>query len=275
MTRTLAYHGLPPPVPPLVKSPPPTADAPLLELRDIAVLRAGRRVLSEVSFAVAAGERWAIIGPNGAGKTTLLEVVVGQQPPSTGTVLGRGVPLSGLAARSRTMAWVAADSQPTPEARVELLLREAARHGRADDARRAELVRRLALGRLLRARAGELSRGEQRRLALAEALLLGRPLVVLDEPLGAFDPLQLREVIAVLRDEAARGVGLLVSVHQLGDAEKLADHVLLLHEGKVLASGERSEIAARAGRPGGSLEEVFLALLGDAGEGPGGGADAA
>jgi ABC-type multidrug transport system ATPase subunit len=260
---------------PLVRSPPPTSDGPLLELRDIAVRRAGRTVLSGVSLMVAAGERWAVIGPNGAGKTTLLEVVVGQQPPSTGTVLGRGAPLTGLAARSRTMAWVAADSQPTPEARVELLLREAARHGRADDARRAELTRRLSLGGLLRARAGELSRGEQRRLALAEALLLGRPLVVLDEPLGAFDPLQLREVIAVLQGEAARGVGLLVSVHQLGDADKLADHVLLLHEGKVLASGERSEIAAGAGRPGGSLEEVFLALLGDAGDGPSGGADAA
>jgi len=252
-----------------------TSDAPLLELRDVVVRRAGRRVLSGVSFTVAAGERWAVIGPNGAGKTSLLEVVVGQVPVGAGTLLGKGAPLRGLAERARTLAWVAADSLPTPEARVELLLHEAARHGRADEARRAELVRRLGLGRLLGVRAGELSRGEQRRLALAEALLLGRSLVVLDEPLGAFDPLQLREVIAVLHDEAARGVGLLVSVHQLGDAEKLADHVLLLHEGRVLASGELSALAARAGRPRGSLEEVFLALLGEPAHDPSGGAGAA
>jgi ABC-2 type transport system ATP-binding protein len=243
--------------------PPATAGGPLLELREVSVRRARRTVLSGISFVVAAGERWAVIGPNGAGKTSLLEVVVGQQPPSAGTLLSRGAPLRGLAERARTLAWVAADSLPTPEARVDLLLREAARRGRADEARRAELVRRLALGRLLGVRAGELSRGEQRRLALAEALLLGRPLVVLDEPLGAFDPLQLREVIAVLRDEAARGIGLLVSVHQLSDAEKLADRVLVLHDGRVLASGAISDLKARAGRPNGSLEDVFLALLGE------------
>jgi ABC-type multidrug transport system ATPase subunit len=251
------------------------SEAPLLQLRDVTVRRAGRTVLCGVSFAVAAGERWVVIGPNGAGKTSLLEVVVGQEPASAGTLLGRGVPLHGLAERARLLAWVAADSVPTPEARVELVIREAARHGRADEARRAELVRRLALDRLVGARAGELSRGEQRRLALAEALLLGRRLVVLDEPLGAFDPLQLREVIAVLRDEAARGVGLLVSVHQLGDAEKLADHVLLLHEGKVLAAGELSALTAHPGRPPASLEDVFIARLGAPTEGASGGGDAA
>jgi ABC-2 type transport system ATP-binding protein len=242
--------------------------SPLLELRNLEVRRGRRVVLAGVSLAVGIGERWAVIGPNGAGKTTLLEAVVGQQAASSGVLEARGSPLHGLAERARLLAWVAADARPTPEARVDLIVREAARRGRADAARRALFVERLALGRLLQVRAGELSRGEQHRLALAEALLLGRPLVVLDEPLGAYDPLQLREVLALLRDESARGVALLVSVHQLSDAEKFADRVLVLHEGRALASGSLGELQARAGRPGGSLEDVFLALLA-------GGADAA
>jgi ABC-2 type transport system ATP-binding protein len=239
-----------------------TTKAPLLELRDLEVRRGRRPVLAGVSLAVAAGERWAVIGPNGAGKTTLLEVVVGQQVASDGSLHSRGAPLHDLAARARLLAWVAADARPTPEARVDFILREAARCGHAGEPRRSELVQRLALGKLLQVRAGELSRGEQHRLTLAEALLLGRPLVVLDEPLGAYDPLQLREVLALLRDEAARGVGFLVSVHQLSDAEKVADRVLVLHEGRALASGSLAELRVRAGRPVGSLEDVFLALLG-------------
>ena len=240
---------------------PATSNVPLLELRELEVRRGRRTILAGVSFAVAAGERWAVIGPNGAGKTTLLEAVVGQSAPGRGVLLGRGAPLRGLADRAALMSWIAADASPTPEARVELLLREAARRGRADDSRLRALVDRLSLGRLLSVRAGELSRGEQRRLALVEALLLGRRLVVLDEPFGAFDPLQLREVLSLLRAEAALGVGFLVSVHQLGDAEKFADRVLLLHEGRVLACGPLAELKARSGRLDCSLEDAFVALL--------------
>lgn len=237
-----------------------TAD-PLLELRSVGVQRGGRSVLADVSFTLHRGERWALIGPNGAGKTSLLEVVVGQCVASHGELLGRGVRLRGLIDRAPLMAWVADDAQPTPEVRVAALLREAAARGRADPDRQTRMCERLGLRGLLRARAGELSRGELRRLSLAEALLLARPLVVLDEPFGAFDPLQMREVLALLADEAAAGTGFLVSVHQMSDAEKFADRVLLLHDRRVLAAGDLAGLRAQASSPDASLEAVFLALI--------------
>lgn len=234
---------------------------PLLELRDVGVRRAGRRILADVSFTLRRGERWALIGPNGAGKTSLLEVVVGQRPASDGAILGRGRPLRGLLDRTRLLSWVADDALPTPESRVRALLREAAAYGRADAGRLARICERLALRQLLGARAGELSRGELRRLGLAEALLLGRPLVVLDEPFGAFDPVQMREVLALLAEEAAAGTGFLVSVHQMSDAEKFADRVLLLHGGRLLAAGDLATLRVQARCPDASLEAVFLALI--------------
>ena len=234
---------------------------PLLELRGVGVGRGGRSVLADVSFTLHRGERWALIGPNGAGKTSLLEVVVGQRPASHGEILGRGARLRGLIGRARLLSWVADDALPTPEIRVAALLREAAARGRADASRLAHMSERLGLRGLLGARAGELSRGELRRLSLAEALLLARPLVVLDEPFGAFDPLQMREVLALLADEAAAGTGFLVSVHQMSDAEKFADRVLLLHDGRVLAAGDLATLRAQAGSPGAALEAVFLALI--------------
>jgi ABC-2 type transport system ATP-binding protein len=85
--------------------------------------------------------------------------------------------------------------------------------------------------------------------------------VVLDEPLGTFDPLQLIGVLDLLRERAVAGISLLLSVHQMSDAEKIASRVLILHEGHVLASGTLEELRARAGAPGASLEALFLALL--------------
>lgn len=150
-------------------------NAPLLKLQNLEARRGRRIVLSGVSLTVAAGEHWAVIGPNSAGKTTLLECVVGLQAASGGSMRSRGSAVRPDGG-ARPLAWAAADARPTPEAHVDLIVREAARRGRVDESRCSELVERLALGKLLQVRAGELSRGEQHRLALVEALLLGRPL---------------------------------------------------------------------------------------------------
>jgi ABC-2 type transport system ATP-binding protein len=106
-----------------------------------------------------------------------------------------------------------------------------------------------------------LSRGERQRLALFSTLVLGRPIVVLDEPFSAFDPLQLRDVLGAVRSIAASGAAILASIHQLADAEKVADRVLLLAEGRAVAFGTVAELRAEAGGAERSLEEVFVALL--------------
>ncbi|MBI5515300.1 MAG: ABC transporter ATP-binding protein [Deltaproteobacteria bacterium] len=238
-----------------------------VEARGLRLVRDGRRVLDGVDFEVFPGEVLAVIGPNGAGKTTLLECLVGLRRPDAGSVRHGGRALQALGDFARVFAFMPDDAPPPAEVSVATLLAHARRCGEAPPALAAELTDRLGLRPLVGARAGELSRGERRRVALFLALALERPVVVLDEPFGAFDPLQLLDILAVVRARASAGRAVVASVHQMTDAEKIADRVLLISAGRVVAFGTRAELGLRAGLPGAPLEETFLALLGGGGAG--------
>ena len=233
----------------------------MLTVRDITV-RAGSRILVDgASLEVAAEEVVAIIGPNGAGKTTLLEAMLGLRRADAGNVLLDGAPLATFAARARAFAYLPDAAELPPE----LGVREVTEHALAHRARPRELVdllrERLDVSTLLDSPCGVLSRGEKQRVALFVALAVQRPVVVLDEPFNAFDPLQLRDVLAAVKLVADSGARLLATVHQLGDAEKVANRFLLLAEGRRVAWGDLESLRAEAKRPGGSLEDVFVALL--------------
>ncbi len=227
----------------------------------VSVRRAQRVILDQVSFAVARGEIIAVIGANGAGKTTLLETVVGATRAHSGKVLFDGRVLTGFAPRAAAFSYMPDAAEPPAEARVAALIRLAQRFGGVSDRDAQQLVQRLGVGPLASARAGELSRGEKQRVSLFAALCTNRPIIVLDEPLGAFDPLQLLEVLEVMRECASAGRALLLSVHQMSDAEKIASRVLILDRGRAIASGTLAELRARVGRPEAALEEIFLRLL--------------
>src|SRR6185369_1394893 len=131
-----------------------------------------------------------------------------------------------------------------------------------DAAWRRGLERRLGLGDLRDATIGSLSRGERRRVLLFEALAAPKPFLLLDEPTGVFDPLQLLDIIQVLRDTAARGTGLLVTVHQMSDAEALGSRILVLEAGRTVGLGSMADLRTQAGVAAtASLHETFLALL--------------
>ena len=98
-------------------------------------------------------------------------------------------------------------------------------------------------------------------MSLYAALCTARPVVVLDEPLATFDPLQLLDVLPVLRDRSAAGTALLLSVHQMTDAEKVASRVLVLDGGRVVGFGTLAELRAQVGHHQGTLEDVVVELL--------------
>jgi len=227
----------------------------------VSVDRAGRKVVTDVSFRLAAGEIVTVVGPNGAGKSSLLQAILGLLPRIGGCVTFAGEPVRGLRARSRVFSYMPDDAEPPPEVDVNALLEYAERFGRPPARLAHELIERLGVERLIGARAGALSRGEKRRVSLFTALCTSRPVVLLDEPLAVFDPLQLLEVLPVLRDRAAAGSMLLLSVHQMADAEKIASRILVLRAGTAIACGTLPELRARAGRAEGSLEDVILDLL--------------
>lgn len=232
-----------------------------LAVRGVTVRRAGRTALDRVSFTLARGEIIAVIGANGAGKTTLLEAVVGGVRPDSGSVEFHGQVLRTFAASARVFSFMPDAADPPAEVRVPALIAYAERFGRVPAERARQLAERMGLLGLGSARAGELSRGEKRRVLLFAALCTDRPVVVLDEPLGTFDPLQLLDVLEVLRECARAGTALLLSVHQLSDAEKIAERVLILDQGRMVATGTLAELRAAVARPGASLEEVFLSIL--------------
>jgi ABC-type multidrug transport system ATPase subunit len=219
--------------------------------------------LNAVSFSVRAGEVLGLIGPNGAGKTTLFECMAGVLPHDSGLVVADGVPLPPRARASRIFSLPDAIA-PWPAQTVEWALDFALGFFGDRTKEKAEVIERLALGPLLRLPIGTLSKGQRKRAVLAVGLLTPQPLLLADEPFDGLDLRQTREVSAALRDYAAAGRTLFLSIHQIADAARVCDRFVLLSGGRVCAEGTVAELAARAQQgdtqPAGNLEDLFLAL---------------
>ena len=219
-----------------------------------------QRVLADVSFDVITGEILGLIGPNGAGKTTLLECIAGLLSIDAGEVRWRGAPLS-PSQRKQRLFYVPEAISPYPDQPSVEVLRFFREANRQPPKRLDELVGALRLEPALAKPVGALSKGYRRRLLLALGLLAPRPMLLMDEPFDGFDLRQTREVMSLLRDEALHGRTLMLSIHQLGDARRICDRLVLLSAGRVVGIGTEAELIASARLPMGSdLEEVFLAL---------------
>lgn len=222
-----------------------------LAVRGLGVCIGRRTILEAIDLEVRPGEIVAVIGPNGAGKTTLLEAIAGLRPVQAGTVAVDGRVLDGFAGRATSMSYM-------PDAAV---LPEETTIGAALGLRAGTpLVSHFDIASLLEARATTISRGEAKRAELCAAMALGRRVVLLDEPFGAFDPRQLRAIVPVVRS-AVGDSAVVVTVHQMNVAELLADRIMLVANGRALACGALADLQARAGAPRAPLDEVFVRLL--------------
>lgn len=208
--------------------------------------RLGRaEALAGVTVEVAAGEVVALLGPNGAGKTTAVAVALGLRRPDRGRALLFGLDPRLPAARRAVGATPQATGFPETLRVHEVVDLVRSHYERPEPA--AELLERFGLAGLARRQVGGLSGGEQRRVAVALAFA-GRPaLVALDEPTTGLDLDARRRVWDELRTFASGGGAVLLTTHQLDEAEALADRVVVLARGRVVASGPLEEIRARAG----------------------------
>ncbi len=214
--------------------------------------------LADVSFEIRPGEVLGLLGPNGAGKTTIFECLAGVLPADSGTIHA-GDRNVGSRERSSLLFYVPEGIAPWGSQSVRWVIEYAIGFfgGRAE--LRDEVIGQMDLANLLTRRVGELSRGQRKRLLLAIGLLTPQPFLLIDEPLEGLDLRQAREVAAALRQHAARGRTLFLSIHQISDAARFCDRFVLLSGGAVRGEGTLAELGAKAGVAG-TLEEVFLAL---------------
>jgi ABC-type multidrug transport system ATPase subunit len=215
--------------------------------------------LRGATFEIRQGEILGLIGPNGSGKTSLFRCLAGVMPATLGEVHADARPVP-PGDRKRILYFMPDGVRPWPEQTVDWALQFTANVYGSAGQPRDEVIELLGLRPLLGSRLGELSKGEHRRVLLATALLTPQPLLMLDEPFDGLDLRQTRDVMAVLREHAARGRTLFLSIHQLGDAARICDRLVLLSGGHVAGEGTLDELRAKANVMDGGLEEVFLAL---------------
>jgi ABC-2 type transport system ATP-binding protein len=234
-------------------------DQVLLRVDSITKQYADQAVLSDVTLDIQAGEILGIIGPNGAGKTTLLEAVAGLLPIDKGDVRWRGKPLP--PSRRREVIFYLPDGvRPYQDQPVTRVLSFFAGVYRRSTDEIAYAIESVDLTPVLHKRVHSLSKGYGRRLMLALGLLTPHPLILMDEPFDGFDLRQIRAIVDVLRREAAEGRTLVLAIHQLSDAERVCDRVILLADGRVRGVGTLNDFRTRTGIADGSLEDIFLAL---------------
>jgi len=203
-----------------------------------------RWALSDCTLSVPAGKVVGRVGPNGAGKTTLLHLAVGLLAPSAGTIAVLGDrPGSGPAALGR-VGFLAQDSPTYARLTVAQHLRMGGWLNRGWDHGYAH-TRVEELGLDLRQRAGTLSGGQQAQLALTLAVAKRPELLLLDEPVASLDPLATREFLQGLMEVvASRGVGVVLSSHQIADLERVCDYLVVLATGHVAITGEVDALLA-------------------------------
>ncbi|MFD5113244.1 ABC transporter ATP-binding protein [Streptomyces sp. NPDC058220] len=241
---------------------------PVVEIRGLVKRYGGKAAVDGLDLVVRAGTVTAVLGPNGAGKTTTVEMCEGYRRPDAGTVRVLGLDPVADAARLRPRIGVMLQSGGVYSgARADEMLRHMARlHARPLDV--DALIERLGLGGCGRTTYRRLSGGQQQRLALALAVV-GRPeLVFLDEPTAGLDPQARRSTWDLVRELRADGVGTVLTTHFMDEAEALADDVVIIDAGKVIAQGSPEELCRDGaentlrftGRPGLDLGSLLKAL---------------
>ncbi len=217
------------------------------------------QVLDNISFTVIPGEILGLIGPNGAGKSTLLECMTGLLPVESGTVRWQGENLS-LEQRHQLFWYQPDNILPFAGQQVMTTLKFFRQVHGASTADLKLLIDGLELSSMLGKFLHELSKGYRRRVLLAVALLSRQPLLMLDEPFDGFDLKQSLSVMDLLRQCRAERT-MILSIHQLSEAEKICDRFLLLDQGQMMGIGTLKELACQVGiNSRATLEEVFLAI---------------
>lgn len=203
-----------------------------------------RKVVNGVTIHVRAGEVVGLLGPNGAGKTTTFNMVVGVVRPDEGAVRFKGEDITRLPMHQRARKGIGYLTQEpsvfrklTVEQNILAILETCQGNAQERKVRLKYLLDELDLTPLSQSRAYMLSGGEKRRLEITRALVTSPELLLLDEPFSGIDPIAVYEVQKIIRRLKDRGLGILITDHNVRETLKLVDRAYLIHKGQVVCEG--------------------------------------
>ncbi|NCP11950.1 MAG: LPS export ABC transporter ATP-binding protein [Sphingomonadales bacterium] len=210
-------------------------------------------VLSDVSLSVAKGEVVGLLGPNGAGKTTCFYSIMGLVKPDSGRIMLEGEDITPLPMYRRAMLGLGYLPQETSifrglsvEANIAAVL-ELSEPNRAARAQRLEeLLDEFGLTRLRSSAAMALSGGERRRCEIARALAASPSIMLLDEPFAGIDPISISDIRDLVKDLKRRGIGVLITDHNVRETLDIVDRACIIYDGQVLFAGSPAELVADA-----------------------------
>jgi len=239
----------------LVQTPATVATTSRLKAEHLAKSYGARRVVHDVHLAVGAGEVVGLLGPNGAGKTTIFYMVVGLLRADAGEIRIDGIPIEGMPIHRRSrmgLSYLPQEASIFRKLNVEENIRamlelQIGVDGRPlPAARREELLEQLLLDlgidKLRDSPAPALSGGERRRVEIARALATQPRFILLDEPFAGIDPIAVLEIQRIVRFLRQRGIGVLITDHNVRETLGICDRAYIISEGRVLAEGTPAEI---------------------------------
>ena len=224
-----------------------------LELCNVSISLGGRQLVKSVDVDLSPGEVVGLLGPNGAGKTTTFNLVIGLLRPDAGHVLLDGKDVTELSMPERARSGIgylpqeaSVFRQLTVRQNLEIALDQTNLTSKECRDRRNQLIDEFHLGEFIDRRGFQLSGGERRRCEVARALAVGRDgpqYLLLDEPFAGVDPLAVADLQGLIQSLRDRGMGILITDHNVRETLAITDRATILNDGAILASGRAEHVS--------------------------------
>jgi len=221
-----------------------------LKLESLVKAYRKRRVVDEISLHVRKGEVVGLLGPNGAGKTTTFYMTVGLTQPDSGEIFLNGSSISRLPMFQRARKGIGYLTQEpsifrklTVEDNIKAILEVLPYSTRESEQKLKATLEELGISRVAKQKAYQLSGGERRRVEIARTLVTSPSFILLDEPFAGIDPLAVEDIKNIVSHLKQRGIGILITDHNVRDTLEITDRAYIIADGRILASGIPSEIA--------------------------------